>query len=55
MNFITRLPVLTDYKNKIYNSILIIIDYFTKIVYNKPVKTINNVLGLVKVIFNIII
>ena len=38
-----------------YNSILVIINRFTKMVYYKPIKVISNALGLAKVIFDVII
>ena len=42
-------------KNNSYHLIFIIIDRFTKIVYYKLVKIIINILGLAKIIINIII
>ena len=50
IDFITGLPVFTNWKDETYNSILVIVNQFIKIVNYKPVKVIINVPGLVKVI-----
>ena len=43
MDFITRLPILTDLKGDNYNSILVIVYRLTKMIHYKLVKvTINN-------------
>lgn len=55
MDFVMGLPISTDWKNERFNSILIIIDYITKIVYYKPVKVTIDRLNLIKVIINIAI
>lgn len=55
MNFFTRLSIYTNLKSKIYNSILVIVDQFTKIVYYKPIKIKIIVLGLVKVFLYIVV
>lgn len=52
MNFVTKLSILINWKDKIYNSILV---WLTKIVYYKPVKVIINALELVEFILNIVI
>ena len=44
-----------DYMNDSYNSILVIINYLTKIVYYKSVKIIIDTLKLVKVIIDVIV
>ena len=41
MNFVTGLPVSTDWNCKNYKSILVIVDFLTKMVYYKPVKVID--------------
>lgn len=42
MVFVTGLAISTNWKSEIYNSILVIVDWLTKIVYHKLVKiTIN--------------
>ena len=53
MDFVTGLPILTDWKDESYDSILVIIDRLTKMVHYKPVKIIINVSGLAKFIINI--
>ena len=49
-----RLPVLTNWKGENYDSILIIVDWFTKMIYYKLVKITINILDLAKVIINMI-
>lgn len=51
----TRLLILTNWKEESHNSILVIIDQLMKIVYYKLVKVIINALRLAKVIFNIVV
>ena len=36
MNFVTGLPIWTNWKGDNYDSILVIVDRLTKIVYNEP-------------------
>ena len=55
MNFVTGLPVLTDWKSESYDLILIIVDGLTKMVYYKPVKITIEAPDLAKVIINIVI
>ena len=38
MDFVTSLPISSDEKGDSYDSILVIIDRLTKIVYYEPVK-----------------
>lgn len=49
------LLVFFDWKKDTYNSILVIVDWLTKIVYYKPVKVIIDRLGLAEVILNIVV
>ena len=44
-----------DWKNDEYNSILVIIDQLTKMLYYVLVKAIINVLDLVEVIINMVV
>ncbi len=53
MDFVTGLPISTNWKVEKYDSILVIIDWLTKIVYYKPVKVTINTLSLMKVIFDV--
>ena len=55
MDFVIRLPVSTNWKSKIYDSILVNINQLTKIVYYKSVNTIINTLKLEEVIINIVV
>ncbi len=55
MGFVTGLPISTDEKGESNDSILVIIDYLTKMLYYVPVKVMINILGLAKVITNMVI
>lgn len=50
MNFVTRIPILTNWKDESYKYTLIIIDRLLKMVYYKIVKVIINTLRPAKVI-----
>ena len=51
----TELSVLIDWKSESYNSILVIIDRLTKMVYYKPMKIKIDTSSLAEVIINVII
>ena len=55
MNFITGLPISTDWKGESYDSILVIVDRLTKMVYYEPVKVIVDALGLAEVIIDVVV
>ena len=55
MDFVTGLLVLTDWKGKSYDSILVIVDRLTKMVYYKLVKITIDFPGLAKIIIDIVI
>lgn len=55
MDFVTSLSVFTNWKSKTYNSILVIIDQFIKMVYHKLVKIIIDALSLTKVIIKMVV
>ena len=55
MDFVTRLPLSSNWKSNNYNFILVIVNQLTKMVYYKPVKVIINAPGLAKVIINVIV
>ena len=55
IDFVTGLPISTDWKGDSYDSILVIGDWLTKMDYYKPVKVTINALGLAKIIINIIV
>ena len=55
MNFVTGLPISTNWKKDSYDSILVIVDRLTKMIHYKPVKIIIDVPGFSKVIINMVI
>ena len=55
MDFVTGLPILTDWKGDSYDSILVIVNRLMKMVYYKPVKVTINALGLAKVIIDVVV
>ena len=55
MDFITRLSILADWKGDNYNSILVIVNQLTKMVYYKPVKVTIDAPGLAEVILNVVV
>ena len=55
MDFVTGLPILTDWKGDSYDSILVIVDRLTKMVYYKPVKVTINAPGLAEVIIDVVV
>ncbi len=54
MDFVTGFLISADWKGDSYDSILAIVDRFTKMVYYEPVKVIINVPGLAEVIINVV-
>ena len=55
MDFVMGLPISTDWKRDSYDLILVIVDWFTKIVHYKLVKVTINALSLAEVIINIVV
>ena len=55
MDFVTGLPISTDWKEDSYNSILVIVNRLTKMVHYKPVKVTINALGLAEVIIDVVV
>ena len=55
MDFMTGLPVSIDWKRDSYNSILVIVDWLTKMVHYKPVKITFNAPGLAEVIIDVVV
>ena len=51
----TGLPISIDWKKDSYSSILVIVDWFTKMVYYKPVKITLDAFRLAKVIINVVV
>ena len=55
MDFVTGLPLSSDWKGDSYDSILVIVDRLTKMVHYKPVKVTIDAPGLVKVIIDVVV
>ena len=55
MDFVTGLPILTDWKGDSYDSILVIVDRLTKIVYYESVKVTIDAPSLTKVIIDVVV
>ena len=55
MDFITRLPISTDWKGENYDLIFVIIDRLTKMVHYKPVKITIDAPDLAEVIINVVV
>ena len=55
MDFVTGLPQSADWKGDGYDSILVIVDWLTKMVHYKPVQTTITAPVLAEVILNIIV
>ncbi len=55
MDFVTGLPISTNWKNDNYDSILVIINRLTNMIYCKPVKVTIDVPSLVEAIIDVII
>ena len=55
MDFMTGLPLSFDWKGDSYDSILVIVNRLTKIVYYEPVKVIIDTPGLAEVIINVLV
>ena len=55
MDFVTGLPILSNWKGGSYDSILVIVDWLTKMIHYEPVKITINALGLIKVIIDVVV
>ena len=55
MDFVTGLLVLIDWKGDSYDSILVIVNWLTKMVHYKPVKITFHAPGLAKVIIDMVV
>lgn len=54
IDFVTQLSILINYKDDSYNIILVIVNYFKKMVHYKLVKITIDVAGLVEDILDIV-
>ena len=55
MDFVTDLPILTDWNRDSYDLILVIVNWLTKMVYYKPVKVTINAPSLAEIIINMVV
>ena len=55
MDSVTSLSISTNWKGDSYSSILVIINRLTKMVYYKLIKVTINILGLAKIIINVVV
>ena len=55
MDFVTGLPISTDWKGDSYDSIFIIVNWLTKMVHYKSVKVTIDAPGLAEVIINVVV
>ena len=55
MDFVTGLSISTNWKEYRYDSILVIVDWLTKMVHYKPEKITIALLGLAKVIIDVVV
>ena len=55
MDFVTGLPISTNWKGDRYDSVLVIIDRLIKIIHYKPVKVTINVPALAEVILDVVV
>ena len=55
MDFVIGLPILTDWKGDIYDSILVIVNQLTKMIHYKPVKVTIDAPGLAEVIIDMLV
>ena len=55
MDFVTGLPVSTNWKGETYDSIIVIVDRLTKMVHYEPVKISIDAPGLAEVIIDVIV
>ena len=55
MDFITGLPILTNWKEDSYDSILVIVDQLTKIIHYKPIRVTINAPSLAEIIIDMVV
>ena len=55
MDFVTGLPISTEWKDDSYDSILVIVDRLTKMVHYEPVKVTIDAAGLAEVILDMVV
>lgn len=55
MDFVTKLPILLNWKGKTYDSIFVIINRLSKLIYYKPVKVTIDTSALAEVITKMLV
>ena len=55
MDFVTGLPISTNWKGDSYDSILVIVDRLTKLIYYEPVRVTIEAPGLAKIILDMVV
>ena len=55
MDFITGLPILTDWKGESYDFILVIVDWLMKMVHYEPITITINILRLAEIISDVVV
>ena len=55
MDFVTGLPISTNWKRDSYDSILVIVDRLTKMVHYEPVKITIDAPGLAEIIIDVVV
>ncbi len=55
MDFVTGLPVSTNWKGETYDSILVIVNRLTKMVHYEPVEVIIDVSALAEIIIKAVV
>ena len=55
MDFVTGLPILINWKGDSYDSILVIVNQLTKMVYYKPMKVTIDAPGRAEVIIDLVV
>lgn len=55
MDFVMGLPVSTNLKGETYDSILVIVNWLTKMVHYEPVKITSDAPGLAEVIIDVVV
>ena len=55
IDFVTSLTLSADWKSDSYDSILVIVDRLTKMVYYEPIKVTIDALGLAEVIIDVVV
>lgn len=55
IDLVTRLLISSNWKRDSYNSILVIVNWLTKMVHYKPVKIAINTAGLAKIVLDLVI